>query len=170
MNQDRSLLMKRTVKLVLVLAAAGCSGTEPSDPGTFVAHLTGAASQQLTGESHAGVVYTEDNPEGQFTISMFHNEGNVTRSISITCVGLAAPSPGSHSLTPVVERCVGRYTRFTLNPFTTIEAMESSEGTLLVRRSDETGVEGTFSFSGILVQGTDSLGSVEASGSFNAIR
>jgi len=162
-------MKRRSFQLILVLATAGCSGTEPNDHGTFEARLTGVASLQFTGESQAGVVYTEVNPEGQFTISMFSNEGNVTRSITIGCLGLEAPSSGSHSLAPVVERCVGRYSRFTLEPLMIVEEAESSEGTLFVRRADETGTEGTFSFSGILVQGTDSLGSVQASGSFSAI-
>jgi hypothetical protein len=162
--------MKRRFQLILALAAAGCSGTEPSDPGTFVAHLTGAASLQLLGESHAGLVYTEDKPDGQYTISMFSNAGNVTQSLSISCEGVEDLSLGSHSLAPAVERCAGRYTSLTLEPLAIIEEAESSQGTLFVRRADETTIEGTFSFSGILVRGTDSLGNVQASGSFSAIR
>jgi hypothetical protein len=156
----------------LVLLLPGCSGPEPEeiDAGSFRARLAGAAAGSLAGPSSAGVVYTEETPDGLFTIRMYQVEGSVTRSITVGCPGMAAPPAGSHSLDPTVEGCVGRYTRFTLEPtFEVVEEVESTDGTVRLQQSVDTRTVGTFDFSGVLVRGADSLGTVQASGSFNAI-
>ncbi|MGH3846388.1 MAG: hypothetical protein ACRDS0_33975, partial [Pseudonocardiaceae bacterium] len=157
----------------LVLLLPGCSGTEPDgvDAGSFRARLAGAAAGSLAGPSSAGVVYTEETPDGLFTIRMYQPEGSVTRAITVGCPGMAAPAPGSHSLDPAVEGCVGRYTRFTLEPtLELLEEVEATEGTVRLQQQSADGrMVGTFEFSGVLVRGTDSLGAVQASGSFNAI-
>jgi hypothetical protein len=154
---------------VLILVAAGCAGTDPDDAGTFTAHLTGAAPLTLTGPSNAGVVYTEDSPDGQFTIRMFKAEQGITRAIIIACPG-QVPSPvGAHSLAPGDGDCSGRYTRFNLDSLAILEEAVSTGGSVQLQRSDEAGAVGTFSFSGVLVRGTESVGAMQASGRFNAI-
>jgi hypothetical protein len=154
---------------VLVLVAAGCTGTDPDDAGTFTAHLTGAAVLTLTGSTNAGVVYTTDAPDGQFTIRMFRVEQGITSAITISCPGQAPPTLGSHSLAPEDGDCSGRYSRFTLEDLTILEEAVSTDGSAQLQRSDEAGAVGTFSFSGVLMEGTESVGDLQVSGSFNAV-
>jgi hypothetical protein len=162
---------KRLPYLVaLVVLLPGCSEPEELDAGTFQARLAGATAASLAGESSAGLVFTEETPDGQFTIRMVQAEGSVSRLIIVACSGTTAPPPGSHALDPNVEGCIGRYTRFTLEPSLEIlEEVESTEGTVRLQQSSDTRTAGTFEFSGVLVRGADSLGTVQASGSFNAI-
>jgi hypothetical protein len=158
----------RLVLLAPLLAA--CSEPSEIDAGTFQAHLTGATSGTLSGSSAAGVVYTEDRPDGSFTIRMLAVEGGVRRVVVLTCPGLSAPGPGSHSLDPAEGGCTGRYSRFTLDStLQVLEEAESSGGTVRVQESSPDRTVGSFDFRGELVRGTDSLGTVQASGNFSAI-
>jgi hypothetical protein len=149
--------------------AAGCTGTDPDDAGTFTAHLTGAAPLTLTGPTNAGVVYTADAPDGQFTIRMFKVEHGISRVIIVACPGEAPPTLGAHSLAPEDGDCSGRYTRFTLDSLAILEVAVSTGGSVTLQRSDEAGAVGTFSFSSVLMRGTESVGAMQASGRFNAI-
>jgi hypothetical protein len=154
----------------LVLLLPGCSEPGEIDAGSFQARLAGAAAGSLAGPSGAGVVYSDETPDGQFTVRMYQVEGGITRSITVGCRGMAAPPAGSHSLDPAVEGCVGRYTRFALEPtFEVLGEVESTEGTVRLQQPADTRTVGTFEFSGVLVRGADSVGTVQASGSFNAI-
>jgi hypothetical protein len=156
----------------LVLLLPGCSEPTGIDAGSFQARLVGAAAGSLAGSSSAGVIYAEEFPNGQFTIRMYQVEGTaVTRSITVGCPGMTAPPPGPHSLDPAVEGCIGRYTRLDLDStIVVLEEAESTEGTVRLQQQSADGrMVGTFEFSGVLVQGKDSLGTVQASGSFNAI-
>jgi hypothetical protein len=154
---------------IFILVATGCTGTDPDEAGTFTAHLTGAAPLTLTGPSNAGVVYTEDSPDGQFTIRMFKAEQGITRVIIIACPGQVPPLVGTHSLAPEDADCSGRYTRFSLDSLAILEEALSTGGSVQLHRSDEAGAVGTFSFSGVLERGTENVGAMQASGSFNAI-
>lgn len=159
----------RLVTAVLALIVTGCTGTEPDHAGTFTAHLTGAATLTLSGPANAVVVYTTDTPDGQFTIGMFKVEDGITRAITIACPSQLPPPVGSHSLAPEDGDCSGRYSRFTLEPLAILEEAVSTGGSAQLQRSEEAGATGTFSFSGLLMRGTESVGQLQASGSFNAI-
>ena len=156
----------------LVLLQPGCSEPTGIDAGSFQARLAGAATGSLAGSSSAGVVYAEEFPNGLFNIRMYQVEGTtITRAITVGCPGMAAPPPGSHSLDPAVEGCIGRYTRLDLDStIVVLEEAESTEGTVRLQQQSADGrMVGTFEFSGVLVRRADSVGTVQVSGNFNAI-
>jgi hypothetical protein len=161
----------RAQRLVLLASfLVGCSEPNGLEAGTFEARLSGATSVTLTGESSAGVIYVEEQPDGLYIIRMVKPEGDVTRIITVSCPGTSVPDPGSHSLDPAEGGCTGRYSRFTLEPtLETLEEMESAAGTVRLQQPSGGQTAGSFNFSGELVRGTDSLGTVQASGNFNAV-
>jgi hypothetical protein len=149
----------------------GCSeGTGPS-PGVFRAQLSGARVAAMSGASNAGVIYTVDFPDARFAIRMFAQRGDTVRVITILCPGEEPPAPGTYAVTASVSDCPGTYSRvvFPVEGGTIIlEQASASSGSVTISASSGDQTVGTFTFTGILVVGTDSVGTVAASGEFSA--
>jgi hypothetical protein len=149
----------------------GCSdGTGPA-PGTFQAQLSGVLSLGLSGPSNAGVIYTEELPTAQFAIRMYAGQGDTVQAIALTCPGEGPPAPGRYLVSPSETDCRGNYSRFVSsleNGTIVLERVKASSGSLTISTSAEGETTGSFNFVGILILGSDSVGSVAASGSFNA--
>ena len=151
---------------------AGCSeGTAPS-PGTFQAQLSGARMAALSGASNAGTIYTVDFPDARFAIRMFAEPGDTVRVITILCPGQEPPAPGTYAVTALESDCPGTYTRAVFPPeggTIILEQASASSGSVRIITSSGDQTAGTFTFSGILVVGSDSVGTVTASGEFSAV-
>lgn len=158
------------------LMLLGCSdGSETAAPppgGEFQARLTGARTAVLSGSSNAGSIYTEAAPAGLFAIRMFAGHGDTIRAIVIDCPGQDRPATGTYPVSAAAEQCGGGYSRVVSTPGAgtiILELASASSGSVKITRSSDGQVAGTFSFNGILVVGSDSVGTVAASGGFNAI-
>ncbi len=153
----------------------GCSDATAPAPGTFRARLTGARLASLSGTSNASAITTEALPGWVFAIRMFDGQGDTLRSISIQCPGQEPPAPGTYAIDTVVNfsepDCLGGYGRLisTLEGTTILELASASSGRVTINASSTDQLEGTFNFSGMLVVGLDSVGTVAASGTFSAV-
>jgi hypothetical protein len=150
----------------------GCSDATGPAPGTFRAGLSGALSLGLSGASNAGLIYTEEVPYAQFAIRMYAGQGDNILAIALVCPGEGSPAPGKYPVSSSQGDCVGSYSRIvsTLEDGTLVrEHVSASSGSLTISRSTESETAGTFNFKGVLVLGSDSVGTVAASGSFSAV-
>jgi hypothetical protein len=151
----------------LIVLATGCSdGTEPAIPpgGLFTAGLTGARNLQLTGSAFAGVIFVETGIE--YIVRMVEAGSGQPRLVAIVCQGEAVPEVGTHPLGPE-EECLGRYVRSPGLP--TTELAESATGSFTVTTQTDQELSGRFRFSGDLVVGADSVGSLTVTGTFRAV-
>jgi hypothetical protein len=151
--------------------ALGCSdATAPAD-GAFRARLAGARVLALAGSSNARAFSTEEFPDERFHVSMFAAQGDTLRTIGIHCPGHDVPAPGTYTVNASRSQCMGGYSRMvsTLQAGTTVlEQVTATSGQVTFTAASAGQAVGTFGFSGVLVVGTDSVGTVAASGSFNA--
>jgi len=151
---------------------AGCS--EPSGPaaGMFVARLTGARTATLSGTSARGVVFSEQFPDGRYTITMSAGQGDTTRQISIQCPGQEPPALGSHAVSASEADCLGRYARIlastTESRLEVVEEASAASRSVKIIEMIRGQAAGTFSFGGQLVIGQDTTGTVAAAGEFSA--
>ena len=152
-----------------LLLAVGCSdGSGPSlgATGVFSAQLTGAQSASLSGNAEAGLVFTEDG--SAFSIRMFAQEGEVLRFVILNCPGDTAPASGTYALGPG-GACQARYGRVpSSSNFVVTETAEADAGSLRITTSNDEEVDGVFTFHGQLVETTDTIGGVSATGTFRA--
>jgi hypothetical protein len=148
----------------------GCSDATAPAPGMFQARLSGARVASMSGVSNGRAGFTEE-AGAQFGIGMFALERDTARSISISWPGDQPPAPGTYALNGSGSECSGGYTR-SFSSFETgttfLEQLSASSGRVIVSSSSGGQVMGTFIFTGILVAGSDSVGSVTASGAFSA--
>jgi hypothetical protein len=171
---DRRRLCSVKQSCALLLAGAvlsACSGSTAPSPGTFRAQLTGARVASWSGPSNAGVASSVEFPDQQFAIRMFAPRGDTIQTLGIRCPGEQPPGSGAHTLNPTGADCVGSYSRIvsTLEGGTfVLEIMAASSGNLTIGPSPEGQTTGTFDFSGPLIVGSDSVGTLEVSGAFSA--
>jgi hypothetical protein len=127
----------------------------------------------MSGASNAGTIYTVDFPDGRFAIRMFAEQGDTVGVITILCPGQEPPAPGMYAVTASESDCPGTYTRAVFPPeggaIILEQASASSGSVTIISTSSGDQTAGTFSFSGILVVGSDSVGTVTASGEFSAV-
>jgi hypothetical protein len=138
----------------------------------FQAQLSGALSLGLSGPSNAGVFSTEELPNTQFAIGMYAGQGDTLQAIALTCPRDGPPPPGRYLVRSSETDCRANYSRIVSslqNGSIVLERVTASSGSLTISTSTETETSGTFNFNGILVLGSDSMGTVAASGSFNAV-
>ena len=149
----------------------GCSDVTAPAAGMFQAQLSGARVATMSGPSNAGTSFTADFPDTRFAIRMFATQGDTVRVITFLCPGEAPPAPGTYPVTQAASDCPGRYSRVvsTLAGGTVVlEQAAASFGSLTISPSGEGQTVGTFSITGLLVVGTDSVGTLDASGTFSA--
>jgi hypothetical protein len=126
----------------------------------------------MSGVSNAGAIYTVEFPEARFAIRMFAEQGDTVRVITILCPGPEPPAPGTYAVTTSEPDCPGTYSRVVFPPeggTIILEQASASSGSVTISTSSGDQTVGTFTFSGILVVGSDSVGTVAASGEFNAV-
>ncbi|MGH7578551.1 MAG: hypothetical protein ACREM9_00140 [Gemmatimonadales bacterium] len=155
--------------LLVAILLSGCSESAGPSPGTFSARLTGARMASVAGFSNASSVFAE--PGQQFTIRMFAPRGDTVRAIVIACPGDRPPGPGVHALDVSDAACTGRYSRVisSLEGGTRIlEEAVASSGSVTIEVSEAEQTVGEFTFSGVLVVDTDSVGTLHVAGSFNS--
>ena len=157
------------------LLMLGCSGdgqvTAPPG-GSFQARLSGARTATLSGPSNAGAFFDEASPEAPFAIRMYAEQGDTVRRILIDCPRLTPPAPGTLRVSGAPGECQARYSRLVFTQGADIIVLEqalASSGSATITASDPGQLSGVFSFTGRLVVGADSLGTITASGGFNAI-
>jgi hypothetical protein len=156
--------------LFSAVLTTGCSDAAAPSPGMFRARLSGALVATMSGPSNAGTIFTEASGT-QFAIRMFTPQGDTLRSLSIACPGEEPPATGTYAVNESGSDCVGGYGSLvsTLETGTIIlEQLSASSGSVTISPSSEGQIEGIFSFAGTLVVGSDSVGSVAASGAFSA--
>ena len=156
----------------VVLLSACSDGTGPAPAaGVFGASLTGALVATVSGPSNAGVIYREDLPEGQFTIRMSALPVSTTRLIAVACPGQEPPARGRHVVSEQASDCQGSYYHLTSTQAGTslLEHVTASSGSVTITTKDGGRIRGAFSFSGILVAGSDSMGTLGVSGTFDAV-
>ncbi len=149
----------------------GCSDVTAPAPGMFRAQLSGARVAAMSGPSNAGPIFSEQFPDPQFAIRMFAPQGDTIRVIAIHCPGQEPPARGRYAVNVSESDCLGSYSRVvsTLEGGATVlEQASASSGTVTISSSSEGQTVGTFNFTGILVLGSDSAGSMAASGAFSA--
>ena len=157
--------------LLLAVALGGCSDTASPEPGTFRAQLSGARVATLSGASNAERAFSEPFPELQYAIRMFDERGDTVRALVLRCLGDQPPLPGEYPLGTSGQPCAGTYARGVQTPEGGIMELEfaaASSGLLTIGQSQSGQIGGTFRFRGVLVVETDSVGTLEASGTFNA--
>jgi hypothetical protein len=166
MNQPAARLLLGAVLL------SGCSESAEPSPGMFRAQLEGVRVATLSGSSNAAPIFTEEFPEPRFTIRMFASQGDTVRAIVIGCPGEQSPPSGTYAVDPSGSSCVGSYSRSISTPEVgaiVLERMTASSGSVRISESGAGQTSGTFDFSGILVVGSDSLGTLDISGLFSAL-
>jgi hypothetical protein len=150
----------------------GCSdATTPPAAGSFRARLGGARVLALSGSSNARSFFTEEFPTERFGISMFSPQGDTLRTIGIHCPGHDVPAPGRYNVDASGTQCMGGYSRIvsTIQDGTTVLVRaRASSGRVTFTAADAGQVAGTFGLSGVLVEGTDSVGTLDVSGAFSA--
>ncbi|HUR94112.1 MAG TPA: hypothetical protein VMY76_05985 [Gemmatimonadales bacterium] len=162
------------VVAVLALVWTGlltaCSESTAPSPGTFEAHLRGALAASLTGESSARDVFTEDAPEGAYTIGMFSGQGDTVVVVNVSCPGNEPVQPGTYPLGEPEGGCTGRYSRILTNPgaFVTLEDVVAATGMVRITASGAGQTNGSFEFDGDLLLESGPAGNVHASGAFSA--
>ena len=162
--------MRRRALFLVGAVLSGCS--EPAAPaaGTFRAQLGGARLGTLSGVSNADHIFAEPFPGPQFAIRMYAVRGDTTVVLGLRCPGDQPPSAGKYQLDASGEHCVATYARILSmaeGGDAILESMSTS-GTLTIDPSDPGQTEGSFGFSGTLVSGADSVGSLHATGAFSA--
>jgi hypothetical protein len=157
--------------LLLAVALGGCSDAASPQPGTFRAQLSGARAATLSGPSNAGTAFTEELPELQFAIRMFDERGDTVQALVLRCRGDQPPLPGEYPLNSSGEPCAGTYARGVSTPEGAIIELElaaASSGLLTIGQSQPGQIAGAFRFRGVLVVEADSVGTLEATGTFSA--
>ncbi len=156
----------RPVAAVLLLGfVPGCSENNELDPGTFIARLSGARSEALSGSAVAGVVFYEQGVS--YTISML-DQGDEFVFLTVVCPGEEAPAPGNHPLGTTESSCSASYRRTVNDPFTTIEQADAVTGSLVVRESAGGAIAGRLDFTGPLVAAETQEGDLIGSATFDA--
>jgi hypothetical protein len=150
----------------------GCSdaATSPAD-GSFRAQLGGARMLSLSGSSIARSFFVEEFPTERFGISMFSPQGDTLRTIGIHCPGHEVPAPGTYTVDASGSQCMGGYSRIasTSQAGTVVLAQaRASSGRVTFTAAGAGQAVGTFELSGVLVEGTDSVGTLGVSGAFSA--
>lgn len=150
----------------------GCSDATTSPAhGSFQARLAGARTLALSGPSNARAFFAEQFPTERFGISMFSPLGDTLRTIAIHCPGHEVPAPGTYTVDASGLQCMGDYSRFlsTSQAGTVVlEQATASAGRVTFTAAEAGQVAGTFELSGVLVAGTDSVGTLGVSGAFSA--
>jgi len=156
------------IEALLLLGCSDGSGPTLPEPGLFQARLSGARAGALSGSSQGSVIYLEEAPDGRFTIQMYAVRADTLRSLGIDCPGLTYPAPGTYAIGIGFEDCRGSYGRFASGT-TEPERATATSGSVTVTPLSDGHLGGTFRFEGILVVGADSVGTLAAAGSFNAV-
>ncbi|MBA3498643.1 MAG: hypothetical protein H0T86_16215 [Gemmatimonadales bacterium] len=153
--------------LAAAMLLAGCS--EPTGPaaGTFEARLSGALAAALSGPSNGDLVYSEALPEGRYTISMVAAQGDSVRLISIQFPGQVLPTPGTYAVSALDADSQGRYSLLA-SGLEVVERASAAAGSVTIGEVSQGQAVGTFSFSGTLVAGPDTTGTVTVAGAFSA--
>ena len=157
--------------LLAWVVLSGCSDSVAPSPGMFRAQLTGARVATLSGPANAGPIFAEEFPELQFTIRMYAPRGDTIQAIVMRCRGDQPPASGDHALDSSGADCIGSYSRIVLTQeggMILLESAAASSGSLTVRPSQEGQTAGTFTFTGILIVDSDSVGILKVSGEFSA--
>jgi hypothetical protein len=166
--------MKMRVAHLIAGAALvlGCSDaiTSPA-AGSFRARLGGARMLALLGPSNARPFFTEDSPTERFGISMFSPQGDTLRTIGIQCPGHEVPAAGTYTVDASGSQCMGGYSRIVSTSqagTVVLEQARAASGRVTFTAADAGQAAGTFELSGVLVEGTDSVGTLDVSGAFSA--
>jgi hypothetical protein len=161
------------ISLLFALTLSGCSDSAAPTPSAFSAQLSGARAAPLGGVAIAEVSFVEEYPDHRFVIRMHASTGDTLHTIALRCRGDEPPEPGSHTLNPSGDDCLGTYSRL-FQPIQgsviLLDGAEAASGQVTVGPPEADQVPGAFSFSGHLVQDGDTLGTVQVSGSFSAER
>jgi hypothetical protein len=157
--------------LFLVVVSAACSDDSgPAlEPDTFSVTLGGARVGSLSGAPNAGVIFTEASG-ALFAVRMIEQQGPVLHVVVVECAGSAPPAPARYPLAPGAE-CQAGYSRFGpgASPGSTEdEEADVTEGALTITRAAGDELEGSFHFSGSLLNGDTVIGPLTASGAFRA--
>ena len=162
----RTARIARPVGAVFLLGfVPGCSENNELDPGTFIAQLSGARTEALSGSASAGVVFSNQGPS--YTINMV-DQGDELVFLTVRCPGEEAPAPGNHPLGTPESDCSATYRRTVGDPFTTIEEADAVSGLLVVRESERGVIAGALDLTGPLVRGETQEGDLNASATFDA--
>lgn len=141
---------------LVLLTACGAGPTAPkSQPGSFTATVSGAASKSLTGQ--AGFLVTTN----LFSISL--NNGAGTGSIQFSRLA-GVPAAGTYQLDANAQQNSGAFVAIYSGGAQ--ENYVSTAGSLTITSSSADRIKGTFSFTG--AGGTSGSATVTVSGSFDA--
>jgi hypothetical protein len=150
---------------------SGCSDSTAPAQGMFRAQLTGTRVANLSGSALAERNFAEDSPPGlHFVIRMHAPSGDTVHTIAIRCLGDDPPAAGAHTIDPAGEDCIAMYTRVLVTlegGAVLLERADAAEGTVTIETSQGAPV-GFFSFQGTLLENSDPVGTLTASGSFSA--
>lgn len=137
----------------------------------FRAQLTGTRVANLSGSALAERNFGEDTPSGlHFVIRMHAPRGDTVHTIAIRCLGDDPPAAGVHTIDPAGEDCIAMYTRVHVTlegGAVLLERADAAEGTVTIETS-QGAPAGFFTFQGTLLENTDSVGTLTASGRFSA--
>jgi hypothetical protein len=159
-----------TVLVLLAIALGGCSDSAAPAAGMFRAQLSGARVATLSGASNAETIFSEESPGPQYAIRMFAERGDTVQALVLRCPSDQPPLPGDYPLDSSGEGCAGTYARGVSNLDGTIvlERAAASSGVLTIREAQPGQTAGAFEFRGILVVEADSVGTLQATGTFSA--
>jgi hypothetical protein len=159
------------VLVLLAIALGGCSDSAAPAAGMFRAQLSGARVATLSGASNAETIFSEESPGPQYAIRMFAERGDTVQALVLRCPGDQPPLPGDYPLDSSGEGCPGAYSRVVSNledGTIVLERAAASSGGLTIRESQPGQTAGVFEFRGILVVEADSVGTLQATGTFSA--
>jgi hypothetical protein len=125
----------------------------------------------LSGPSYARPFFAEQFPTERFGLSMPAARGDTLLAVGIHCPGHEVPAPGTYTVDASGAQCMGGYSRISSTSqagTTVLEQASASSGRVTFAAASAGQVVGTFEFSGVLVEGTDSVGTLGVSGAFSA--
>ena len=166
------LMRKPLILCVAVIAAVGGCSDDPTGPavGEFMATMTGAVSERFEGNVFTTRVFSEEWPQGRYTISMIDPGDGNNELLLIECPDPTVLQIRTYTLGATDQVCHGVYRRIRTFDFGVLDEAISHEGTLTVTGLSRESMAGTFNFTGPLRTGTQQAGNVTVTGTFVAIR
>jgi hypothetical protein len=124
----------------------------------------------LAGDADGSAFFSVEYPDARFAIRMFDSDQEELRALVLHCPGETPPGPGSYDLSGSDADCAGTYSRVRTDSLggTILEQADAVSGRLTISGLDAGELTGSFNFQGTLVVGSDSGGTLFATGAFSA--
>lgn len=152
---------------LLALTTTGCGGgaTGPSGPGTGNVNASGAVSASGSGVALFQSVSTTGGSLFQLMVAPTSQTAAATWQVQIVDYA-GRPAAGTYTLSPLSASSTNPTANFYYTSGGSMRMFNATSGQLVISSSTSSGVRGTYTFTGLQVDGTST---VTAQGSFDAL-